>query len=467
MVDKALASMSFANFAAAVRPSGAVNRYTMPGTDIDIHSYSVYLNGPLAEQLPNDAREHEFRDVMVNALTEKLGLDSASFRDTMKVAEIVAVRAAYLAAINEVLKTRETTLSDEVMDECVLLADKSRAMTHPWIVAEVDKQMALSMGLAPVLAEASQAVGRDVLDRAPREVGVGKVVAGNLDFTVQQTSDGEIVTHENRRLSKVPAVGEDITVSYYRGNGQVIAAVEKMWVSEPFVEEKSRDLGVVLTDVQGQEQIILFNSMTGFQEFVHVHGLDPQLVPRAMDVRAAEPKIDPSKSPPQRVLEGAPFIEDESRCIGVHFRENGELHSAIFSDVDAMARCSKEYGIGTETLTAARALSMSLGKMATTESDFANAKVTMGDKLYQMGYRGNAVSADWAQQAQGLTTFAGKVVAEVGVLVAQDAGRGKVVVHDLRNLDKVVREGENMTVKYNKGRGQVLEIERPGQSVER
>lgn len=460
-MDKALASMSFAQFAAAVRPSGGINRYTMPGTDIDVHTWSVYMNGPLAEQLPANAREHEFRDVMVNALTEKLGLDSGSFRDTLKVAEIVATRSAYLAAVSELLRDRTTTLSPEAMEECLLLADKSRAMTHPWIVSEIEKQMALSKGLAPVLARASEVVGREVTDRAPREVGMGRVVAADLNFTVQHTTDGEIVTHENRRLSKVPVVGENITVSYYRGGGQVVDSLDKMQVSPPFIDKKSMDLAVVVVDGKGKEQMVLFNSMVGFHEFVQVHGLDEQMMAQAMDARTATPK-PAAKAPPMRVAQGVPYIEEESGCLGIDFTENGVPHGVLFGSMAAMEGCAKEFGITPPMLEAARQLTP-LMSMEQAVEDMQE----ITQKLHQLGYRGVPKDAALLAEDKQRNTFIGKVVAEAGVLVAQDVGRGEAVTHDLRKLDHVVGEGERMTVKYNNGRGSVLEIERGGQSMER
>ena len=61
--DKSLktpAEMSFAEFANAVKPSGAVNRFPSIGVGVDVYSYSVYMNGPLAAELPEHAREHAF-----------------------------------------------------------------------------------------------------------------------------------------------------------------------------------------------------------------------------------------------------------------------------------------------------------------------------------------------------------------------------------------------------------------------
>lgn len=459
-MDKSLLDMGFAEFAEAMRPSGGINRYTLPGTEIDVHSYSVYMNGPLAEQLPANVREHEFREVMVNALTEKLGLDPDSFRDPMKVAEIVALRAAYLAAMAEVMRDMNAIVPDHVMEDCLILADKAGAMTHPWVAAQIEQQMAMAMGLGPVLAQASEVVGREVKDRAPCEVGTGRVLSQNLDFTVQQTTDGEVVTHENRRLGKVPAVGERVTVSYYRGSGQVVESLDNMRVSEPFVDTKSLDLAVRVVDGKGCEQVVLFNSMLGFNEFVQVHGLDTNMVSQAMDVRKATPK--PAKQLPVRAVQGKPYIEQATGCIAVDFVEDDVQHAAMFGSVEAMEGCAKEFGISAAMLAEARQLEAS--GPAVSARALGEAKLALGDRLYNLGYTGCAVAA---KVVEGQTTFAGKVVAEAGVFAAQDAGRGRIVVHDKRDLDKVVREGESMTVKYEKGRGRVLELERAGQGMER
>ena len=88
--------MTFSEFAESVRPSGAVNRMPQLGTGQEVLTYSVYMNGPAAEELSGDAQEHHYRDVMLHALTEKLGLNPEAFRDNLKVAELVATRSAWM-----------------------------------------------------------------------------------------------------------------------------------------------------------------------------------------------------------------------------------------------------------------------------------------------------------------------------------------------------------------------------------
>ena len=455
---KNFAEMTFTDFANVMRPSGAVNRVTLPGTDTDLISYSAYMNGPLAKDLPKEAQEYQYKDVMVNALTEKLGLDPSSFRDNLKIAEIVATRGAWMAAVCESAKDWSLPLTPEVMDDYNLLANSMTAMEHPWIVAEVEKQVALSMGLTPVLMAASQAMGGvSVRDRAPGEVATGRVVSQNLDFTVQQTKSGEVVTHENRRLLALPPLGEDTSVTYYRGNGQVVASLENMKVSAPFIDEASMDIAVMVNDGKDKEQKILFNSMSGFREFVRAHSLDHTLIPIAMAVREALPKMDVIEVLPVRELVGAPYIEEESRCLAIDYKENGMKHSALFGSLQAMQGCAKEYGLSANLLAHAAKLESGRG---VTVGDLAESKAELGLKLRQLGVNSASGAVDGK-------TYAGKIIAETNLHVAQDIGRGEVVVHDLRDLDKVVSKGERMTAKYQNGRGQVAEVERDGAGLSR
>lgn len=460
------ALMPFAEFANAMRPSGAVNRVSLPGTETDVFAYSVYMNGPVAMQLPPEAVEYHYKDVMVNAMTEKLGLDSSSFRDNLKVAEIVATRGAWMAAVRESAKDRSVTLAADVLADYTLLADTESAMTHPWIAAELEKQVALSMGLMPVLAAASQAMGGvPVTDRAPREVGAGRVVSQNLDFTVQKTADGEVVTHENRRLNALPAVGDEVTVSYYRGSGQVVESLEKMNVSEPFIEKASQDLAVGVVDGKGKKQVVLFNSMTGFRDFVQAHGLDMALVPMAMEARAASPKSEPAKTIPERSIRGGPYIEQDSGCLAIDFTEGGMEHAALFGSIGAMEGCAAEFGISPSMLAVARKLETQQG---VPESEVGASRVAIQNRLGSLVANPQKAGDFSGQQApRDGQLYVGKIVAESALHVAQDIGRGHVVVHDLRALDKVVREGESMAVKYQNGRGQVAEVVRETKGVGR
>jgi len=455
---KNFAAMTFVEFANEMRPSGAVNRVTLPGMETDSISYSAYMNGPGAADLPMDAQEYVFKDVMVNALTEKMGLDPMSFRDNLKMAEIVATRGAWMAAVIDSAIELSVPLSPAVIEDYNLLANSETAMEHPWIAAEIEKQMALSMGLPLVLEAASQAMGGvAVKDRAPAEVAVGKVLSQNQDFTVQQTKSGEVVTHENRRLQALPPLGSETSVTYYRGNGQVVASLENMKVSKPFVDLVTMDLGVVVSNGKGKDQTVLFNSMSGFRDFVQVHGLDQGLIPMAMEVREATPKIEEIQAVPVREVVGLPYIESESRCLAIDYTENGVQHSALFGSLQAMQGCAKDFSLSAAMLSEAVKLE---GGRGVTVSDIAESKAAIGLQLHELGVSSASGAVDGKM-------YVGKVIAETNLHVAQDVGRGEVVVHDLRNLDKVVCKGERMTAKYQNGRGQVAEVDREGVGLSR
>lgn len=295
---KTPSEMRFAVFADAAKACGALNR--LPGSvdGVDVLSYSVYMNGAVAAALPAEALNHAFEDGRIRGLTEKVGLDANSFRDKLKVAELIAVRNAWMSAVlDATTDAAGGELSTEVLDDYETLAD---ALDHPWVAAQVAAQKALKENLAPVLETASEAVGRAVTDSIPEEITHGKIVAQNTDFTVQAGQAG-VVTHENRRLVSVPSIGDDVTVLYYRGNGQVFANGQVLSVSEPFVDPRSGDLAVQLADGKTERKMVLFNGLATFAKFVELHALDKLMVEQAITAREATPK----KVPLGKVPDGA------------------------------------------------------------------------------------------------------------------------------------------------------------------
>lgn len=438
--------MSFAEFAEAMKPSGAVNRFPAIGAGDDVYSYSVYMNGPMTAALPEHSLEHTFKDVMLHALTEKLQLNPASARDNLKVAEVVAVRSAWMSAVLE--RSSETALSAQVVNDYELL---TKGLTHPWIADELSKQRALLSKLQPALVRAG--IPKDVI---PKETSIGKVVAQDLNFTFQKTNDGEVVTHENRRLNAMPALGSEVMVSYYRGTGQVVNSLETLKVSPPFIDPVSEDLAIMFDDGKGLEQVLLFNSMASFGKFVKAHGMDTKLVQQAMDAREASPKV---VSPlPKRDLVTQPYVDAESGCIAVDYKENGIVYSALFRSATEMASLANEFDLGAKAVALGQLLESGVhGKLP--ESEIVNRARIKGESseldlrmdLKQMGHQDVSYSADGA-------SYVGKVVAQSALHVAQHIGRGAVVIHDLRTLDKAAGVGDLLTVKFDKDRGQVTDM---------
>lgn len=292
-VAKRPCEMLFGEFAESVKPSGAANRLPQLGSGQEVLSYSVYMNGPLVTAMPEEAREHVYRDVMLHALTEKLGLNSESFRDNLKVAELVATRAAYMSVVLDA-STRKGFEADvykpapEVMSDYETL---TKGLDHPWFRKQLDMQRALSASLQPALSTAAGVLGMTVAEIMPEEVTCGVVVSQNLDFTVQSNGNGSVVAHENRRLAELPVVGQDVTVVYYRGNGQVFANEKSLDVSAPFVDAKTGDLAVTLLNGSSQgQQVVLFNGLASFAKFVEEQDLDKKLVEQAIEARTATPK---------------------------------------------------------------------------------------------------------------------------------------------------------------------------------
>lgn len=449
---KTPAEMSFAEFATAVKPSGAVNRFPSLGVGVDVYSYSVYMNGPLATELPEHSREHAFKDVTLHALTEKLQLDSGSARDNLKVAELVALRGSWMSAVLEA-SVGQARPSAQVSEDYALL---TKGMAHPWIADELKTQRALSSKLQSVLARAAVATSDRLKDVIPKETSIGRVVAQDLDFTVQQTNDGEMVTHENRRLNAMPVMGSEIMVSYYRGMGQVVNSLENVKVSPPFVDPVSGDLAVVLEDGNGVEQVVLFNSLASFDMFVKAHNVDSDLVRQAMDARQASPKAIVSAT--KRELVKAPYIDAKSGCLAVDYKEHGVVYSALFKSAAEMGLLANEFDLGAKAIADSKALQVGRWGGSTaaevevlSEVEEQASEAELFAELDRLGHQ------DLQDAAEGIS-YVGKVVATSRLHVAQHIGRGVVVVHDLRALDKAAALGDLLTVRFDSARGQVTDM---------
>ena len=450
------AEMPFAAFAEAVKPTAAVNRFPAIGPGMDVYSYTVYMNGPLVAALPAHAREHTFKDVTIHALTEKLQLNPLNARDNLKVAEVAQLRSAWMSAVLESSVEPGFKLSDAVAKDYELLTN---ALEHPWIQEELAQQRLLSARIRPTLERASQAVGTSVKDVIPKEVSVGEVVAQDLDFTVQKTRDGEVVTHENRRLSSVPEVGAEVTVSYYRGSGQVVASLENVKESPPFVDPISGDLAIMLEDGAGLGQMVLFNSVSGFDKFIKAHGMDADLMRQAMDVRAVTPK--PEIAQPRRELTSAPYLDPESQCLAVDYRERGVPYTAMFRSAGEMGTHAQEFGLGTKPLAIARALEDARSPKQGLDSQVHSSLNRLLEDLADKGVR------DFKDTGAEGHTYVGKVIAASALHVAQDLGRGQVAVHSKAALDKVPAVGDSLSIKFHDGRGRVSEMTKAARDVGR
>lgn len=396
MAAKQPHEMLFREFVQAVRPTGAVNKLPPIGDGDDVLTYSVYMNGPMAGQLPVEAQEHHYKDVMLHALTEKLGLDPTSFRDNMKVAECVAVRGAWMATVLEATMMRDGTsvrLADEVEQDYVALT--KGLLGHPLIREQVAAQRALSQSLAKSVKDAETLLKVPLVETVPGVVNKGVVVSQNTDFTVQAVGGGRVVAHENQKLGAIPPMGEDVVISYYRGNGQVFPNAKDLTITRPFVDPKTGSLAVLVSDKAAQcEQLVLFNTSADFEKFVGAQRLPYALVAEAVALKGA--------------------------AVGKVAGQGVE--SLKPSVVDNMA---------VTVLSSAQALGLQVDK-----ADIG--------KLLEGGRGPNG-------------TFIGKVAAvdERLGLVYQATGQGKGVVHRADSLSRVPGVGEVATIQVKDGRGLV------------
>jgi len=439
--------MTFPEFADAVKACGSIRRLPEINHGLPVFQYTVYLNGEAATELPDNARVSHFQDVMVMALTRQLGLNHKDPRDNLKVSELAALRNSWLECVskehhrNMGWGSLEQLASDVLADYDTL----TKGMVHPYIQQELNKQLALTKTLQPVLNDASTVLKKPVEDLVPLEVSKGMVVAQNNHFTVQQTTDGETVTHENRRLNDKPTLGKDVTISYYRGSGQVVDSLENVKVLSPFIEGKSGDLAVTLTDGKGRDQVVLFNSASGFDKFVKAHGLDTDLVRQAIDVLALKPK--PAISAPVRDLMSDVYVDEESGCLAVDYKEDGVEYSVLFSNYEALEARAPDFGFDADFLITARYIRH--GQKPISTKDVNKSLDDLMDKMQLAGV------TSLMKNVQQNYFYAGKVVCESALHIVQDTGRGGWQLHDKRDLDKVANTGDSLTIRYMNGRGHV------------
>ena len=448
--------MAFAAFAEAVKPTAAINRFPSIGPGKDVFSYTVYMNGPLAQSLPDHAREHTYNDVALHALTEKLQLSSDSARDNRLVSEIVALRSAWMSAVLEASVDPSFQLSQQVSKDYELLTE---GVSHPWITAQLDEQRALTSRIRPALERAGAAVGASIKDVIPKEVSVGPIIAQDTDFSLQRTQDGEVVTHENRRLDVLPPLGAEVTVSYYRGSGQVVASLENLKVSPPFIDPISGDLAVVIEDNSGPGQMVLFNSVVGFDKFVKAHGMDRSVVRQALDARAAVPKEQQHK--PEPILVKPPYLDGKSNCLAIDYKEAGVTYTAMFRSAHEMGEYARVFGLGDRPMAIARALDEARGPVSVRERASTHSFEDLADALSQKG------AAVIKQSGEEGHKYIGPIVAENALHVAQDVGRGQLVIHSKDSLDKVPSVGDRLTIQFVGGRGVVADMSKPDHGVSR
>lgn len=357
--------MPFAEFASAVRPSGAVNRLPQIGNSNAVVSYSIYMNGKVGASLPPATQEQVFDGAVLHTVTERLGLNPESYRDNLKVAELIAVKSAWVSAVLD--SSRVSTLermqgktapelSQEVIEDFEKLA-QGTGLGHPWMQAQIRTQQALSRNLRPAIEAAQEVIGKEVVERVPREIEVGRIVSQNLDFTVQEIEDGQIVAHENRRLESLPELGKNVTVTYYRGQGQVINNVKEMRLSDPYVDKDSGDLAVSLSSQRGEvREVVMFNSVASFAQFVDEHKLDKSLVEKAMDARAATPKVERPEVRSDRQPVSAIYFDREKEEIALDFVENGRKRTVFFGDAAVVAQKARDFNLSDEHMKDARAI---------------------------------------------------------------------------------------------------------------
>lgn len=433
-----LHDLSFPAFAEAIRPSGGMSRWPQLGQAKEVVSYTVSMNGDAATQLPETARDHEYRDVAIHALTEKLGLDPLSFRDNVKVAELLALRHAYLSNILEA--SIPNAIQPEIYEEYNRVSD---GFTHPWLQDQIQAQRTYDHLLKPALEEAAKAIGPVSGERAAAGVSHGAIVSQNENFTVQSLGNGVVVAHENRRLEHVPAIGEDVTVAYYRGRGQVIANIQSLRIGEPYIDKDTNDMAVNLVDgANNVKHVVMFNSMAMLNEFATEHELGRGFVLAAMDAREASPKQ--TRSQPSREPIGDPYLDPLTGTLAVDYAENAMRFTAVFAGADDLVKSPLGARLSQQSVQKANAIAADMRLQA-------DVHVARSFEALKTATAGRDVKPADTKTGR----YSGVAIADTGVYVVQDRGRNEVTIHDKRLLDKVPVLGETFTAEYKGGRGEV------------
>lgn len=434
---KPLHEQTFSEFAEAIRPSGGMNRWPQLGQATENVTYSVNMNGAQASEIPDGSCDHEFRDVAIHALTQNLGLDPHSFRDNVKVAELLALRHTYLTTILDASFVQ--TIPTEIQAEYKAV---SNGFTHPLIVQEIASQRAFGALLKPAIHDAESILGQPTIERAAGGISHGKIVSQNDAFSIQNLGDGVIVAHENRRLDSIPAVGDDVTVAYYRGQGQVIERIAELRVGQPFVESETGDLAVGLIGANGRiEHVVMFPSIAMVHEFAVEHDMGKGFVIAAMEAREATPK--PTVQRAERSAFGAPYLDVESGGLAIDYVEKSKRFTAIFNSAKEMVDHSA-LKLSREAIQQATELDLAI---RATTGQHVQKSLAQAAQLVN-GRTVRPIDTDTARTS-------GMAVAITGAHVVQDRGRNEVSIHDKRLLDKVPLAGEHFSVEYRGGRGEV------------
>ncbi|HEX7648061.1 MAG TPA: hypothetical protein VF450_11695 [Noviherbaspirillum sp.] len=445
--------LGFAEFAELAKPSAAVVRLPGIGGD-DVLIYEVFLNGKAAKALGPALENQRFQGELLHGVVEKLGLDVTSFRDTIKTAELMAVRHAWQQAVHagvQLAKSQNAAqqeVGQKVLDDWQLVMD----FKHP-VMQMVLKDHAISMSqLEPALKTASLVLGVPVVDKAPQEVNRGTIVSQNGFFTVMDTGQGEIVTHANKQLQSLPRVNDDVTIAYYRGQGQVFANRE-VEITSPYLHEEHADLAITVTDKEhGRKQVLLFNGISPFMHFANANGLGRAEIEQAIDLLAERSEKQNQREAREPMLPVG--VDPKSGALSLRYKEKGVVYTALFlTEEELLARAAdfdldrNNPNLKPKNVAPLARPGVDAMREAVKESE-AQIRNTLAANHPNLS---NVAPPDKSNPGP----ISGPVVASTAWHVAQDIGRGRAKIHVKTDLDKVPAVGDRMSVTYRDGRGSV------------
>lgn len=157
MLTKKPYEMSFAEFAETIRPSWLI--YVSPplkwpsvysewlvtvwdSSESHLTYMVLWRNDALKNELPPESKEYRFDDVSICPITERLGLDSDSQDDNCLAAQMLALRNAWVSAIQNYYEQTEQYSAPLLNDIAVEYVQLSSGFKHPWIQNEIEGYLA-------------------------------------------------------------------------------------------------------------------------------------------------------------------------------------------------------------------------------------------------------------------------------------------------------------------------------------
>ena len=152
--------------------------------------------------------------------------------------------------------------------------------------------------------------------------------------------------------------------------------------------------------------------------------------------------------------------------------ENRNAAKAVLVDGRARPEVEDDFGISRQRLhqiiqTVERVQEQSVSKQQPSV-DVAERKISTSLELIAQDVRSNLGEKVILKEVEPASskTFLGKIISRSDFHIAQDVGRGEVIIHSLGRLEEIPNVGKNVQLSYQNGRASVKEksLEKQGLS---